>query len=83
MKTKINPRARHRFRRRAYRMASPVTEVLNLVNRRLEDAKYKALTTTAYRKSLRAIVDDDAFWKQLESLRRNVQQLKIAIDDLL
>lgn len=70
-------------RRRRYEPPSPVSQVLSIVDSRLSHARYQAKSVAAYRKSLKSLVSDDSFWKQLEGLRSNVEKLKASIEDLI
>lgn len=81
-----NPGRKVRVRSRRANRAVPVsphTEVLRIVDNRLSDARYRAKSIGDFRKSLRSLVDDDSFWKQLATLRKAVSDLKTTMDELL
>jgi hypothetical protein len=82
MKTKIRPNPYRRYRRR-HRASTPVTTVLRLVENRLDNMRETVRSVDGFRKGLRALTEDDRFWKQLEQLRLSVHQLNCSLDDLL
>jgi hypothetical protein len=71
-----------RRRRIKYQPPSPLTETLRIIGRRIDRLLEDAKSVKAFRKSLRDCCEDDALWKQVEDLRKAVEQLKCTIDDL-
>lgn len=71
---------RHRVR---YSPPTVLREVIRLFERRLSFAGEDVKSIRSYRETVRRLVDDDKFWDQLETVRVNVELLKVSIDEFL
>jgi hypothetical protein len=74
-------RAKRRFSRVKY-YSTPLREVLRIVERQIGSKVEDAKSITDFKRRLIEICNDANFWKQIEQLHKNVEQLKISIDEI-
>jgi hypothetical protein len=76
---------KRRFSRRSLRRRHIQTDterILSLVRSKLDEGVYGCKSLTAYRNKIRAVANDNAFWKALAGLERNVKVIGSLFDDL-